>query len=80
MTLKEARLDFRLDPDVLLRLISLLAGDESTSKANLVALDPDFVPFTCALTTALCGKAALMEVPGDPAALTALAKAKALKK
>jgi hypothetical protein len=35
--------DFRLDAEVLLRLISLLAGDESTSKANLVALDPDFV-------------------------------------
>ncbi|MBL8154050.1 MAG: hypothetical protein JNM70_07695 [Anaerolineae bacterium] len=25
------------------------------------ALDPDFVPFTCALTTALCGKPTLME-------------------
>ena len=24
-------------------------------------LDPDYVPFTCALTTALCGKPTLME-------------------
>jgi endo-1,4-beta-mannosidase len=36
-------------------------------------LDPDFVPFTCALVTALCGKPALMEewggctvAPGEP--------------
>ena len=36
-------------------------------------LDPDFVPFTCALTTALCGKPTLMEEfggctapPGEP--------------
>src|ERR1044071_3444583 len=36
-------------------------------------LDPDFVPYTCALTTALCGKPTLMEefggctsLPGHP--------------
>jgi endo-1,4-beta-mannosidase len=28
---------------------------------SMHALDPDFVPFTCALTTALCGKPTLME-------------------
>jgi endo-1,4-beta-mannosidase len=31
-------------------------------------LDPDFVPFTCALTTALCGKPVLMEEFGGPTA------------
>jgi endo-1,4-beta-mannosidase len=39
-------------------------------------LDPDFVPFSCALTTALCGKPTLMEefggctvAPGEPSAV-----------
>jgi hypothetical protein len=39
-------------------------------------LDPDFVPFTCALTSALCGKPALMEefggcteAPGRPSGI-----------
>jgi hypothetical protein len=32
-------------------------------------LDPDLVPFACALTTALCGKAALMEEFGGCTAL-----------
>jgi endo-1,4-beta-mannosidase len=31
-------------------------------------LDPDVVPFTCALTTALCGKPTLMEEFGGPTA------------
>lgn len=31
-------------------------------------LDPDLVPFTCALTTALCGKPTLMEEFGGPTA------------
>ncbi len=31
-------------------------------------LDPDFVPYTCALTTALCGKPVLMEEFGGPTA------------
>lgn len=31
-------------------------------------LDPDFVPYTCALTTALCGKPTLMEEFGGPTA------------
>src|SRR5579859_4870000 len=31
-------------------------------------LDPDFVPYTCALTTALCGKPALTEEFGGPTA------------
>jgi endo-1,4-beta-mannosidase len=31
------------------------------SKVSRQPLDPDFVPFTCALTAALCGKPALME-------------------
>jgi endo-1,4-beta-mannosidase len=38
------------------------------SKLARWPLDPDYVPFTCALTTALCGKPVLMEEFGGPTA------------